>query len=338
MGKIKDTVILGSNIAVSTQLSDNTIGQDGYNNCILIGSDIEPIDGDATNGPEIILGNAIYGQIGTHDARGTNDADITIDGDLTVAGDLTATVPGTWETNDSHFGFGTGITLPTTTTSPENSVVIGTNAGSNVASDSTNIAIGQFSFTGYTQADINVVIGQYALTASSSPKNTFGNIAIGSRASLNINEAQGNIAIGKNAGAGFGNTSRRITKYNVILGDLAANRISHAEFNVMIGNNVAVNQELGNGTQPYEKSILIGDNVEAIDNTGASGPELNIGSAIYGTLGTHDTRDTNDADLTIDGDMQIGTSSGKGAILVAPDGGKWRLEVDNSGNLSTSSV
>jgi len=67
------------------------------------------------------------------------------------------------------------------------------------------------------------------------------------------------------------------------------------------------------------------------------GGDFNIGSNASGTLAIYGTGGNTLSVKLLDGDMEIGDTA-KGVILTAPNASRWRITVDNSGNLTTTSI
>lgn len=67
------------------------------------------------------------------------------------------------------------------------------------------------------------------------------------------------------------------------------------------------------------------------------GGEFNIGSNASGTLAIYGSGGNTLGVKLLDGDIEIGDTA-KGVILTAPNASRWRITVDNSGNLTTTSI
>ena len=69
----------------------------------------------------------------------------------------------------------------------------------------------------------------------------------------------------------------------------------------------------------------------------SDGGEYNIGVDASGTLALYGAGGNTLGVKLLDGDMEIGDTA-KGVILTAPNASRWRITVDNSGNLTTTSI
>ena len=67
------------------------------------------------------------------------------------------------------------------------------------------------------------------------------------------------------------------------------------------------------------------------------GGDFNIGSNASGTLAIYGSGGNTLGVKLLDGDIEIGDTA-KGVILTAPNASRWRITVDNSGNLTTTSI
>jgi len=212
-------------------------------------------------------------------------------------------------------------------------IIIGVNASPSVIQSSQNVIIGNnTATTGYNNR--NVAIGNYSLQIGGSLNN---NIAIGYESGYNLlySEDIANIFIGYRAGKYiYGDNGEG----NVILGNYSGIEFVDSEFyvdnldtNVLIGSYIRPKYELNGNEKITSNQIIIGFLTNGNGpNTVTLGNDDITKTFLKGNVGIK----TNPVSHSLEVSGSIYAS--EYFILKSPNGNKWKISVDDSGNLNSS--
>jgi hypothetical protein len=159
-------------------------------------------------------------------------------------------------------------------------------AGHNNTTGTGNVFMGHYAGESNTTASNNTYIGNNA----GRNNDQLDNVAIGNKALQNGN-GRDNVFIGRAAGEQSGNVNS-----NVVIGETAGFELDGVQ-------NVFLGQGTGSSATTADQNILIGRDIELINNTDDN--YLSIGNAIFGDMGDQTSRNDSTADLTIDGDLTV---------------------------------
>lgn len=194
-------------------------------------------------------------------------------------------------------------------TSGDKNIAIGESANYNGTTASSCVAIGCYSQYNHTTGAANIAIGDNSLYFNSTGAN---NIAIGSYAgrSANGNNISQNVLVGTNAGNNLISSGNN----NVMLGFSAGSSITTGHDNVFIGNNAGKNDD-----QKVDviNSIAIGRGAYTTANN-----TVQLGDGFITHVLTHGSFETQDI--------------GEGFICKSPNGTRYKITVDNSGEISVN--
>jgi hypothetical protein len=274
---------------------------------------------------------------------------------------------GTGSLDNALGNTGVGVGAMNAITSGDHNVALGHDALGALTEGLSNVAIGKQALFTVTDQDNNVAIGKDALYNNTANNNT----AVGMNAGVNITSGQDNVLMGYLAGqamtSGYENVvvgkdaaksmsgSNSTTFKNVVIGTAAYDSRTSGTNNVVIGhgavgsagtggigNNVVVGGSAGT-------KMTVGSNSNTVIGYGAdisangSDNEIVIGKDADG-LGANKAV-IGDSNLTniapgADGTVSLGddTRGFEELILTSPNGSKYRVKVDNSGNLSATAV
>jgi hypothetical protein len=211
--------------------------------------------------------------------------------------------------NNSAVGY---FSLRSNTTGGDNSAA-GYQALNSNTTGGGNSAVGYFSLRGNTTGSSNAAVGKDALRFNTTGG---GNSAIGALALDSNTTGSTNTAVGRNAGRVIsdGSTANTVTNNSVYLG---------ADTKALASNQT--------------NQIVIGYDATGLgSNTAVLGNDSIVTTALKGNVGIGTTSPASKLTVT-GGDIEV-TDSASGIILKSPNGTRWRIIIDDSGELTTTAL
>ena len=284
----------------------------------------------STHSVLVDTGSSGGGGVGT--LQQVTDLGNTTTNDVTVA-DITGS-RAIFEDSKGNTIIGRDIGNPVNAASKTN-ILIGSSSMQDGQTIISNVVIGTNNAKNLQYGVNNVLLGSGVMQFSSGSSTSDGNIALGPGALSNVNEINNNIALGHNSG-NYLNGDR-----NILVGYATAGGGLTGDKNIIIGDNAGIYPTNGN----YENAIVIGayntsygsnyfnggSNTVMIGNPGIERNTLWGELDVTGSI-------SSSADVISREDVIAGRNSNFGVILTSPNNTKYRIVVDNSGNLSTTPI